>query len=174
MVHVCEKCDTENNYDLDVSKFLEHFAQCEFEPKITLDDLAIRIRPLNYRQVTDFNLEQFALQKRLIQANNLDSEEEKNKTVSEIYQDLGLLQNKVIIAGIEQVELPNGQVVTESDFITEWVENADRNIFDAVRSQVTKNSEMWRIPTTHVKCDSCGAENSFNVDLDQASFFAVA
>jgi len=174
MVHVCEKCDTENNYDLDVSKFLEHFGQCQFEPKVSLEDLVIRIRPLDYRQVTGFNLEQFALQKRLIQASALENEEEKNKLIGEIYRDLGLLQNKVIIAGIEQVELPGGTVVTEQEFITEWIENADKTVFDAVRSQVNKNSEEWRIPTTHVKCDSCEAENSFNVDLDQASFFAVA
>ena len=159
---------------LDVSKFLEHFSQCEFSPEITLDDLSIRIRPLDYRQVTDFNLEQFSLQKRLIQANALESEEEKNKIIGDIYKDLGLLQNKVIIAGIEQVGLPSGQVVTEPEFITEWIENADKTVFDAVRTQVNKNSELWRIPTTHVKCDSCNAENSFSVDLDQASFFAVA
>ena len=174
MVHVCEKCDTENNYDLDVGKFLEHFSQCQFEAEVSLDDLSIRIRPLDYRQVTDFNLEQFALQKRLIQASALENEEEKNKIIGEIYKDLGLLQNKDIIAGIEQVDLPNGQVVTEKEFITEWIENADKTVFDAVRQQVNKNSEVWRIPTTNVKCDSCGAENSFNVDLDQASFFAVA
>jgi hypothetical protein len=174
MVHVCEKCDTENNYDLDVGKFLEHFSQCQFGSKVALDDLSIRIRPLDYRQVTDFNLEQFALQKRLIQASALENEEEKNKLIGEIYKDLGLLQNKVIIAGIEQVNLPSGQAVTEKEFITEWIENADKTVFDAVRQQVNKNSELWRIPTTHVKCDSCNAENSFNVDLDQASFFAVA
>jgi hypothetical protein len=174
MVHVCEKCDTENNYDLDVGKFLEHFSQCQFEAEVALDELSIRIHPLDYRQVTDFNLEQFALQKRLIQASALENEEEKNKIIGEIYKDLGLLQNKVIIAGIEQVDLPDGQVVTEKEFITEWIENADKTVFDAVRQQVNKNSEVWRIPTTNVKCDSCGAENSFNVDLDQASFFAVA
>ena len=78
-----------------------------------------------------------------------------------------------MIAGIEQVETPEG-TVTEHAFIREWIENADKTIFDAVRTQVNRNSETWRIPETHVKCETCGAENKFGIELDQSSFFAGA
>jgi hypothetical protein len=173
MIHICNKCETEHTYELDVSKFLEHFSQCKFESTVVFGDLTIHIRPLSYRQVTEFNLENFALQKRLIQASAIEDEEERNKIVSQVYKDLGLLQNKIMIAGIEQVTTPDA-TVTEHGYITEWIEHADRGIFEAVKEQVSKNNEVWRIPSTHVKCDNCGAENSFTVDLDQTSFFASA
>lgn len=173
MNHVCKSCTTENTYDLEVSKFLDHFGQCQYDPEVVIDNLKIRIRPLNYKQVTDFNLENFALQKRLFQASQIESEEERAPVISQIYKDLGALQNKIMIAGIEQVETPEG-TVTEHAFIREWIENADKTIFDAVRTQVNRNSETWRIPETHVKCETCGAENKFGIELDQSSFFAGA
>jgi hypothetical protein len=173
MTHICEGCDTENTYELDVSKFLDHFAQCQFDSRIIVGDLIINIRPLTYKQITDFNLENFALQKRLIQSASLEDEEERNKIVSQVYKDLGALQNRIMIAGVEQVETPSG-IVTEHGFIAEWIENAERNIFEAVKEQVNKNNEVWMLPPTNIKCENCSAENSFTVDLDQSSFFASA
>jgi hypothetical protein len=171
--HVCKNCDTENAYDVNVSTFLDHFAHCKFEPVVLVGDLTIRIRPLSYKQVTDFNLENFALQKHLFQAAEIKDDDERNKEISRIYKELGALQNRIMIAGIEQVETPNG-VVTEIEYIKEWIENADKEIFDAVRTQINSNNEKWKIPPTHVKCDNCGTENSFNIELDQSSFFAGA
>jgi hypothetical protein len=171
--HVCKNCDTENTYEVNINNFLDHFAQCKFEPKVNFGELTVRIRPLNYKQVTDFNLENFALQKQLYQASSIEVEDLRNKEVSRIYKELGLLQNKIMIAGIEQVETPNG-TVTNPQFIAEWIENADKTVFDAVRQQVNSNNEAWKLPATHVKCDSCDSENTFNIELDQSSFFAGA
>ena len=128
---------------------------------------------MKYKQITDFNLENFALQKRMIQSADLENEEERNKIVSQVYKDLGSLQNRIMIAGIEQVETPTG-VVTEHGFITEWIENAERSIFEAVKEQVNKNNDTWRLPPTKIKCENCSAENAFTIDLDQSSFFASA
>jgi hypothetical protein len=173
ITHICTNCATDNNYDIDVSKFLDHFAQCKFNHEVVIDDLTIRIRPLNYKQVTEFNLENFALQKRLFQISELADSEEKTQQIAEIYSDLGVLQNKVMIAGVEQVEVP-GNVVTEYAYIKEWIENSDSRIFDAVRKQVQANNTTWQLPSTEIKCDNCGTENSITINLDQSSFFASA
>lgn len=173
ITHICTNCATDNNYDIDVSKFLDHFAQCKFNHDVVIDDLTIRLRPLNYKQVTEFNLENFALQKRLYQISELPDSEEKTQQVAEIYNDLGVLQNKVMIAGVEQVEIP-GNIVTEYAYIKEWIENSDTRIFDAVRKQVQSNNTTWQLPTNKIKCDNCGTENSITINLDQSSFFASA
>jgi hypothetical protein len=173
MVHTCKSCSTENTYELDVSKFLEHFSQCSFDPVVKVDGLTIRIRPLSYKQVTEFNLENFALQKRLFHASQLEDEDSRSKSISQLYRELGTLQNKIMFAGVEQVETPS-EIVTDPIFINEWLSNADKTIFDAVRDQVSKNNAAWKIPDTRVKCENCGSENSFSVDLDQSSFFASA
>ena len=171
--YVCKKCSTESEYDIDLGKILEHFYGCTYDSRVVVGDLEVTLRPLNYKEVTGFNLENFALQKRLGQAVEVDDQEEKQKMIADIFKELGLLQNKIFIAGVDQVITPDG-IVTEHAYIKEWLENADRALFDALKTHINKNNDEWRIPENNIKCDTCGTEDSFTVELDQANFFANA
>lgn len=173
MVQICKKCDTENEYDVDVGRFLDHFASCKFNNKIVIGELTVKLKPLNYKRVTDFNIENFSLQKRLYQAVNLTDEDEKKTVMSTIYKDLGVLQTKIFLASIEQVETPSG-IVSEYGFIKEWLENCDRDIFALLKDQVNSNNDTWRIPAVPVKCENCGTEDHITIDMDQSNFFGGA
>lgn len=171
--YTCKKCSTESEYDIDLGKILEHFYSCTYDSRVVVGDLEVTLRPLSYKEVTGFNLENFALQKRLGRAVEFDDQEEKQKLIAEIFKELGLLQNKIFIAGVDQVITPDG-VVTEHSYIKEWLENTDRTLFDALKKHINKNNDVWRIPENNIKCDTCGTEDSFTVELDQANFFANA
>jgi len=171
--YTCKKCSTESEYDIDLGKILEHFYSCSYDSRVVIGDLEVTLRPLTYKEVTGFNLENFALQKRLGQAVEFDDQEEKQKLIADIFKELGLLQNKIFIAGVDQVITPDG-VVTEHSYIKEWLENTDRTLFDALKKHINKNNDVWRIPENNIKCDTCGTEDSFTVELDQANFFANA
>ena len=74
---------------------------------------------------------------------------------------------------VDSVELPN-TVVNEQSFIREWLQQCDKDIYDAIKLQIEKNREVWRNPTFPVKCDSCGNEVNLAVELDQSNFFGKA
>jgi hypothetical protein len=171
--YVCKKCSTDSEYDIDLGKILEHFYSCTYDAQVVIGDLEVKLRPLTYKEVTVFNLENFSLQKRLGQAVEFSDQDEKQKVIADIFKELGLLQNKIFIAGVEEVITPDG-VVTEHAFIKEWLENADRTLFDALKTHINKNNEAWRIPANKIKCENCGTEDAFTVELDQANFFANA
>lgn len=169
----CKKCGTENDYDVNISKFLDHFNTCKFDNKVVVDDLVIKLRPLNYKKVTDFNLENFGIQKRLFQAVSIENEEEKNAILNEVYKDVGILQNKILIASIEEVETPDS-VVKERAYIKEWLENSDKTVVDAIKEKVDQNNESWKVPDVPIKCENCGTEDVLTISLDQSNFFAKA
>lgn len=173
ITHTCAACSTENDYEINVSTFLDHFATCKFDSKVVIGDLVVRLQPLNYKQVTEFQLENFVLQKRLYQSIDITDDEEKNKLLADVYQELAVLQNKIYIASIEKIEMGDN-VVTEKPFIQEWVENSDKAVFDQLKKQIERNNNTWKIPKSPIKCETCGAEDSVQLDLDQASFFAGA
>lgn len=173
VTHTCPNCSAENNYDINVSTFLDHFATCKFDPKIVVGDLVIKVCPLSYRQVTDFNIENFILQKRLYQTFEMPDEEEKTKLISELYQELAKLQNKIFVASIEQIEIGD-KFVTEKPFIQEWLENVDKSVFTSLKDHIEANNATWKIPNSTVKCDTCETEAEIQLDLDQSSFFAGA
>ena len=171
--YTCKKCSTEADYEIELGKILEHFYSCTYDSRVVIGDLEVKLRPLTYKEVTGFNLENFALQKRLGQAVEFDDQEEKQKLIADIFKELGLLQNKIFIAGVDEVVTPDG-VVTEYAYIKEWLENADRTLFDSLKAHINKNNDVWRIPENKIKCDNCGTEDAFSVELDQANFFANA
>ena len=62
--HKCSKCDTAQDYALELTKFIEHYSNCQYDNRVVLDDLSVVIRPLNYRQNTEFALRNFAIQQK--------------------------------------------------------------------------------------------------------------
>jgi hypothetical protein len=171
--HTCTECGSQHEYDIDLGRFITHFSNCVYDSKIMIGDLIIRIRPLEYKQATEFNLANFGLQKQLMQLNDLEDAELKKSIISTIFNDLGILQNKIFLAGIESIETPTAQV-TEWTFIKEWLENCGSEIADALKLQFEKNTKAWMVPPSTIKCTDCGHTEEVHVELDQSNFFVKA
>lgn len=171
--HTCTECGSHHEYDIDLGRFITHFSNCVYDSKIMIGDLIIRIRPLEYKQATEFNLANFGLQKQLMQLNDLEDAELKKTIISTIFNDLGILQNKIFLAGIESIETPTAQV-TEWTFIKEWLENCGSEIADALKLQFEKNTKAWMVPPSTIKCTDCGHTEEVHVELDQSNFFVKA
>jgi hypothetical protein len=171
--HVCSECKTENDYTLDMSSLIDHYSNYQYDNKITLKELVVKMQPLTYRQSTDFSLENYKLQQRMIQANALEDTDERKLALAELYEELGLLQRNIFNASIEAVEV-QGQVVSERSYIAEWLANCDKEIFDSIKLQINKNRDAMDPPAHHVKCDTCGHEADIAIELDQSNFFVQA
>ena len=173
VIKICPKCSAENHYDVDLNNFVDHFRLCKYDNKLVLKDFTIKIRPLSYRQSTDYSLRNFQIQQQLKQVGKLEDEEEKKEVIAGLFKDMAILQNNIFTSGIESVEFGN-TIVTEKQFIEEWLENCDKSILDALKKHISKMREAWSIPPQPVKCAECETESSIILDLDQSSFFANA
>lgn len=171
--NTCPVCGTEHDYDFDLATFIEYYASCKFENKIILGDLTIKLRPLSYKQSSEFGVKNFQLQQTLKQVNALEDEDEKRKQLGAIFEHLAALQNDIFIAGIESIDTA-AAVVTEHGFIKEWVENCDSEQLGKVRSQIEANQRTWRSPEQKIKCDNCEHEQVLTITLDQSDFFVAA
>jgi hypothetical protein len=166
----CENCTVENHYDIDLSRFIEHFQKSQFDSKIVLKELVIKLRPLTYEEANKFALESFAIQKKTAQVYNIENEEEQKVILTQLFEDMSDLQKKIILESVDQIELPN-VVVTEKTYINEYLENCDRVIFDSIKNQFEINNEVWKVPRTKIKCEHCGHESELAVEINQTTFF---
>lgn len=173
VTHTCNKCASENEYDLDLGRIIEYFGTVQYESKVVLKDLVIKIQPLNYRQSTDFNLRNFRLQQKLRQTDEIEDRTRQQEMINELFKELSVIQSDLYKASVESVEVAN-KVVTESSFINEWLNNCDKSIYDAIKVQIEANKDRIKNPTYHVKCDNCGNEVDLSVELDQSNFFERA
>jgi hypothetical protein len=171
--HTCPHCSANNEYSVDLNFVVEHYAKCKYNNKLIIDGLTIRTQPLTYRQSTDFGLRTFALQQQLRQIDTITDEKEKTEFYQKMFQELSAVQNDLYVASVDGIELSD-IVVTEREYILEFLENCDKSIFDQIRDHVDDNSTAFHLPTYPVKCTDCEKESEVYIDLDQTNFFVNA
>lgn len=173
VTHKCTHCGHINDYELDLAKLIEHFAHVKYDNTVVLKDVVIKIKPLTYKQVTEFSLRNFQLQQQLKQANTMENEAEKKDMLAKLYNEFAILQSDVYAAGIESVHAGN-TVVEERAYIDEWLANTETVVFDKIRDKIDENKDAWQTPSQSVVCQECDQENDLNIDLDYSTFFVTA
>jgi len=171
--HTCPGCETSNEYDLDLSRIVDHLAGCRYDNEIKLDKITIRTQPVTYKVSTGIAIQQYQLNKRLVQLENMEDSDEKQKMINELFVDLGKVQTEFFIANVESIDVGT-QVVTDRQFIVEFMNNCDKTIYDAIKKQVELNQATWKLPSYQVKCVECSKDNDITITLDQSNFFVQA
>jgi hypothetical protein len=172
MANTCSKCSETTEFDVDLTKIIDHYSSLSFDNKIVLDNLAINLHPLNFKQSTEYSLRNFEVQKKLQQSSTL-SEEEQKELITQIFKDMAITQFKMFCDIIESVETPTG-LVTEKTFIAEWLENCEGIVYDKIKDHFDQNRERMKIPGQTVTCTACKHEDEVVITLDQADFFVNA
>lgn len=173
VTHTCPSCSSINDYDIDLGTVVHHYSNLNYENKIALKDLSIKIKPLTYKEWTTQQLKTFALQRQVNQALGIEDTDEQEKVVQKLFLDLAEIQRETLLMQIDQVDIPEG-AVNQREFITEWMANSEQNIFEELKAQIEKNRLAWEIPKMGVTCPECNAENKVAIVMDQAGFFGRA
>lgn len=173
VTHTCSNCNSINDYDIELGNIVQHFAQCQYDNRIVLKEVAIVIKPLTYKLWNEFQLKNFAVQRQLNQTLQMTDEEEQSKIIGALFEQVSQIQTEMIFAQIDAVETPEG-VVSQRAYIREWLQNSESQIFEAVRGQIEKNRLAWQIPKINAECPECKSPNEIMVDMDQSNFFANA
>jgi len=169
----CENCDTENDYDISLSNVIDYFKTVKYDFTIKYSDLNIVLRPLTYRQNTDFSIKNFQLQQKFKQLSDIDDPEKQQDLLSLLYKEVGLLQKEVYAVGIDCIENSDNKV-TEKAFIQEFLDNCDKEIFDLIRNRINENNQKSSMQPVTVVCSNCNHNQEITVSLDQADFFGRA
>ena len=77
----------------------------------------------------------------------------------------------VIAVCIESITTEDGTEVTDRKFITEYIENASREIFNQLKEKTTEIIESHKTKPIPVTCGSCGTEYQAKLEFNQANFF---
>ena len=170
ITHTCPGCQTENDYDVDLTQIVDHLSNCKYENKIVLDGITLKIQPLTYKQASDINVKNFMLQQKLYQVDAMEDSDEKQKNVDSLWKEIADIQNIVYFASVESVETPTVSV-TDKNHISEYLKNCDKSVFDAIKKQIDTNKSIWKFPGYPIACDTCKQENNVTIDLDPSNFF---
>ena len=74
---------------------------------------------------------------------------------------------------IAAVKTPDA-LVSEPEFITEWLQNCERTMFTRIRDHIISIKEQAELQPMQLKCTKCGHEYQQPITLDMSSFFESA
>jgi hypothetical protein len=171
--NTCVKCETLNDYELNLNFIVEHFSNCKYDNVVALKDLTVNIKPLTYKQQTDYNLQIYELQKQVRQATDIADTAEQQTTLNKLWEELSQIQLNLNINSIDSVQTPD-VTVNERAYIAEWLANCESEVSVKIKSAIDANRDTWTIPPYSVECTNpeCKHETKLSIDLDNSNFFA--
>lgn len=136
--------DIEMEYSVDLRSVLDTLlGQIKWDPVVSVNpELTIYVRPNNYKQLTESALQTFETQK-LMQVVNNDNlqEDDKVKIFKESFAKLTNITIGIIGSSIYKIDTSAGST-ENSKFIKEFIDNADKEIFNKVQEHLEKLKEI--------------------------------
>lgn len=167
----CPSCKEENTYNVSLLNWLGKLRNFNFFETIDAPPLTIHIKPHSYKDLTDTGLKSFE-QQRLLSIINDDniSDAEKIEKFNQSFVVLTELTVNTIAKSVWKIDTPNGEI-TDRDFITEFVQDAPKEVFDKISTQLSNIKEQMGFGNQEVVCNHCKHEFTMPIELDQSSFF---
>jgi len=171
----CPACETESDFVLDLRSVLDKLVGADYSKAIKQGDLEIAFTPISYRHQNETNIKQYD-QQRLIQQIQMSdqlSDEQKIEQLNETLQKITTLTIETLKYSIASIRTPQS-LVTEPEFIHEFLVNCDRKFFTEIRDHIIDLRQQSEIESIGVTCSHCDHKWNQTITLDQAAFFGVA
>lgn len=170
----CPECKNEQEYGLDLRTVIDKLQGSDYSRPVTIGDLTLFFRPLDYREMTANSQLQFEQQKTMQLINDADaSEERKMAGLNEMMRKLVEVTMEAIASSVSEVRTPDA-TVREHDHIREFLINCDRATFERIRDHVLSLRESSELKPLKIKCMACSHQYEQPFTLDMARFFAPA
>lgn len=168
----------EKEYEVNLRDLLDKFYQEEYIDSVRLQEMLVSIRPLTYKEFTETSLKTFEEQRIFQAVTSQDLPESKKlETFNKSFKKLTDITIFTLEKSISQIDLGD-QVVTSPQYIQEFVNNADKHIFESVTDHIEKERDKFSVKPLKVHATEeeieKGVPETYNVPItfDQANFFA--
>jgi hypothetical protein len=167
----CESCEEIASYNVNLTGILAQLKSGNYDNELQINELSIKYRPLNYKEMNDAGLAQFEIQKAFVGLDSIEDEEQRKLQTQKALSSVTDLTMKVLTNTIEYIKTPES-VVDNKEFILDFLKNCDKNVYMTIRDYNAKLKENTEIKPLKIKCIHCGHEYNQPFTLNTADFFA--
>lgn len=174
LTNICE-CGTEEDYQIKLDSMIDYFVNCKFIEEVTIpNNLVVKLKPITYKDATNFSIEGYKFQKQMSHILNLTDELQQQKLMSELYNSIDEQQKSMLLKSISAIYIVSeNTVVTDSNYINEWLSNVEAETTDLINEVIKENKKTWDMPPQKAICSNpeCKKEHMLSVKLDNSFFF---
>lgn len=170
----CPKCSEENRHEVNLHNILGSINCPDYTKKIEVNNLKIKIKPQAFFGVNRQNTITFEEQRILEALEKADlSPEDRTAQISSSMSKLVQIGVETVANSTEYIELDDGSLVTNKDFIVEFYNNADGSVIRAIQKRIAEINSESEIKAQKVACPHCQHEYQIPIEFDYANFFAT-
>jgi hypothetical protein len=146
----------------------------DYTKTIESGDMQIFFKPMTYRDLNNNNQLQFEQQKLMqVLPDSAVSENDKMNALSDALKKITEITVHALAQSIAAIKTPTA-MVTESQYIEEFLQNCDRTLFNRIRDFIIEAKSVSEMQPLRLTCQECNNQYEQTVTLDMSSFFGSA
>jgi transcription initiation factor IIE alpha subunit len=170
----CPKCGHECEHTVDLRGVLDRMKTPDYNKSLNSGDVEIFFRPMTYKNINDNNALQYENQKLLQMLPDSEiTDTDKMSALGAALKRITDITVKALAQSIAVIKTPQA-LVSEPEYIDEFLKNCDRELFNRIRDLIIELKEQAEMPPMNLTCPECKNEYEQAVTLDMSSFFVPA
>jgi hypothetical protein len=168
----------ERSYDVDLRLLLDQLYNNLYDNVVNVNEFSIELRPTSYKYFTEVALRTFEEQRIFVlMRDNSISESDKISKIQESFKRLTDINLELVKNSILSIRHQNEQSVTDRNHIDEFINNCDKEFFEAVIKHVESQKEKFSIKPLTVNFSKEDQDKGapptveIPITLDQSNFF---
>ena len=167
----CPECKEIDDITVDLRLVNDSISIGNYDVPVAIGDLEFYMNPVTYQTVNYNNQVQLEQQQKINAVAGQDiSDKDKIEKLQEVMASVNDLTIKTVAVSIGAIKSPTA-MVTEHEYILDYLRNCDSKIFNQLKDHVIKQREASDIKPLDLSCSSCGHNYKQPFTLDLASFF---
>lgn len=167
---ICPNCQNDGKYGVNLVAVLASLKSGDYDTELQMNDLKIKFRPLRYREMNEAGKGQFEVQKLFAALESIEDDAQKASISETALRKVTELTMDLISQAIEYIKTPNA-VVTEKEYILDFLKNCDKNLYVAIRDHNANLKAQTELKPLDIKCVSCNHEYAQPFVLNPTDFF---
>ena len=170
------ECAEEFRVGINLNQYIEQLGNINISYESTIisyGELKIHIKPLSYFDLSIIQRRSFEEQRAMEAASQMEelSDEEKQEAYQRILNNLTDLNISSLTSGVQGIELPDGELITNKEEIIDFINNTSVKLFRKITDAIAEIRDSTDIAPIDASCPEC--KNTMQVPLlfDYANFF---
>lgn len=167
----------DKDFEVDLRQLLNKLVMEKYKPEMTVGDMQVAIRPLNYQEFTESSLKTFEEQRIFSMLNSDDVPDgEKLARFNDSFSKLTDITINVLYQSVHSITIGD-TTVTDRQHIREFIDNTDKDFFKSVTQHLEHERDKFKIEPLKATSSEeeiergAPAEYEVPITFDQANFF---
>jgi hypothetical protein len=169
----CPACNEADEISVDLRRVNDMISVSDYDQVLNIGDLEIYFKPITYRTVNQNNQVQLE-QQQAMQLINSDADEKIK--IDQLNKSIAVINEttlNTVAQSIAAIKTPQA-MVTETEFIVDFLKNCDSKKFNQLRDYVIGLKQTSEVKPLDLVCKECSHKYKQAFTLDLSSFFEDA